>query len=168
MSRHSESVQVIVGAFTLLLLVLVIAYSYGREKFAPVSEGYTLYASFNRIDGLAEGALVELAGIPVGTVTGARLDNNFRAQVAMEIQSWVLLPRDTSAAIHTDGLFGDKYVVLEPGADERTLKSGDRIDFTQDAVIVEELLDLIIGEGKRRLAKEKEQKSTGTAGALGH
>ena len=68
------------------------------------------------------------------------------------MDSSVRLPADTSAAIHTDGLFGSKFVVLEPGGEETYLGDGDVITFTQDAVIVSELLDLIIAEGRARRA----------------
>ena len=63
------------------------------------------------------------------------------------------LPTDTSAAIHTDGLFGQKHVVLVPGAEEKILKSGGAITLTQDSVLVSDLLDLIIGEGRAKLKK---------------
>ena len=65
------------------------------------------------------------------------------------------LPLDTSAAIHTDGLFGSKFVVLEPGAEEDVLQSGDEFTYTQDAVVVSDLLDLIIAEGKAARAKRE-------------
>ena len=45
------------------------------------------------------------------------------------------------------GLFGSKFVVLEPGAEEALLTSGGELNFTQDAVVVSDLLDLIISEG---------------------
>ena len=58
------------------------------------------------------------------------------------------MPRDTSAAIHTDGLFGGRFLVLDPGGDEETLGDGATIAFTQDAVVISELLDFIIAEGR--------------------
>ena len=39
-------------------------------------------------------------------------------------------------------------MVLEPGGDEEFMGDGDEINFTQDAVIVAELLELIIAQGK--------------------
>jgi phospholipid/cholesterol/gamma-HCH transport system substrate-binding protein len=62
---------------------------------------------------------------------------------------------DTSAAIHTDGLFGGKFIVLEPGAEENILNNEDEISLTQDAIIVSDLLELIISEGK--VVKDKHQ-----------
>ena len=71
------------------------------------------------------------------------------------------LPTDTSAAIHTDGLFGRKFVVLQPGGDETMLKDDGVITFTQDSLIVGELLDLIIAEGRAQRAAEQSPEGAG-------
>jgi phospholipid/cholesterol/gamma-HCH transport system substrate-binding protein len=73
---------------------------------------------------------------------------DYRARLVLQIDEDILLPKDTSAAIHTDGLFGGKYLVVDPGGDEETLRKGEMIRYTQDAVMVQDLLDLIIAEGK--------------------
>jgi len=81
------------------------------------------------------------------------LGKDFTAVVILQISQPIKLPNDTSAAIHTDGLFGRKYISLEPGGDEEYLGSGDAITMTQDSVVVQDLLDLIIGEAKSKRAK---------------
>ena len=96
---------------------------------------------------------VRIAGIKIGEVTGMRLGNDFSATVDMELSSGVQIPSDTSAAIHTEGLFGSKFIVLEPGAEEELVKAGESLTLTQDAVVVQDLLDLIIGEAKANRAK---------------
>lgn len=149
-----------VGGLAFLALALLIGFLYGgRELTAKAARSdYIVVATFNRVDGLAVGAPVRLAGIQIGTVDGEYLDVYYRAVTTLKIDSDVKLPTDTSVAIHTDGLFGTKYVVLEPGGDEEFLGDGEEIDFTQDAVIVAELLELIIAQGKanrkRRTGKE--------------
>jgi phospholipid/cholesterol/gamma-HCH transport system substrate-binding protein len=84
-----------------------------------------------------------------------RLGPNFSAVVDLRIDVPVELSTDTSAAIHTDSLFGQKHVVLVPGGDDRVLKPGGMISLTQDSVMVGDLLDLIIGEGRANLAKRQ-------------
>ena len=132
----------------MIVVVLILAYSYGGSRVKSAADAYTLTAKFNRIDGLFEGADVYLAGIKVGTVSGQTLDDDYRAVVALQIDAGINLPADTAVAIHTDGLFGTKFVVLDPGGEEDALEPGDEITFTQDAMIVGELLELIISEGK--------------------
>ena len=152
MSR--STLEVVVGGVVLVFLAMVFAFAYGGPKLTPES-GYALKASFSKIDGLSEGDDVRLSGIRVGSVERQDLDPSFRAVLTLRIDADVSMPADSSAAIHTDGLFGSKFVVLDPGGDAAMLKDGGEIEYTQDAVIVSELLDLIISEGKARQGQPK-------------
>ena len=144
--------EVAVGGIAMAALMGAIALSYG-DREAAAAGGYTIEAGFNRVDGIAVGTPVELAGIRVGSVERLRLDGNYRPVATLRLSSGLRLPKDTGAAIHTDGLFGAKFVQLDPGGDADTLNDGDRIALTQDAVVVDELLELIIAEGKAHRAK---------------
>lgn len=148
MSR-TEARDIGVGAAAILLLTALIAlfYSGGILEAGAGMKGYRIAADFNRIDGLEPGAEVRLSGVPVGRVEAVTLSSSFRVRVTLLIDAGVELPADTAASIQTDGLFGGKFMVLEPGGDERTFVDGDAIAFTQDAVVVSDLLDLIIAEG---------------------
>jgi phospholipid/cholesterol/gamma-HCH transport system substrate-binding protein len=139
-----------VGIFALLLAFM----NQGLHAVSEAGASNTrVIGKFNKVDGLTEGSEVRLGGIKVGRVAAMSLDDKFRAVVSMDIDAIHKFPKDTSAAIHTDGLFGGKFVVLEPGAEEDALVTGDEIVLTQDAVIVSDLLDLIISEGKVAQAK---------------
>lgn len=147
--------EITVGALVLLGLVGLTAFVYGvGDRGAASDTGVRVSASFNRVDNLAEGDPVYLSGIRVGTVEKVFLNKNFRAVVTFRLQENVKIPKDSSAAIQTDGLFGPKFVSLEPGGEETPLADGDTITLTQDAVIVSDLLDLIIAEGR---AKQSQQ-----------
>jgi len=50
------------------------------------------------------------------------------------------LSLDTSAAILTAGLLGEKYIGLTVGAEEEYLEDGDWIEDTQSALVLEELI----------------------------
>jgi phospholipid/cholesterol/gamma-HCH transport system substrate-binding protein len=50
------------------------------------------------------------------------------------------LPIDTSAAIMTEGVLGNKFVALEPGAEEELLKNGEDVAFTESAILLERLI----------------------------
>ena len=144
------------GAVLLFAAVLVLTYA-GVVVGADMSSYYRIFAMFNRVDGLAIGDDVQLSGVPVGNVDSMTLGPYYRARVGFRIASDVAIPTDTSVSIQTDGLFGRKFVVLEPGGEESMLADGGTIAFTQDSLIVGELLDLIISEGRaRRAGKESE------------
>jgi phospholipid/cholesterol/gamma-HCH transport system substrate-binding protein len=155
---RTETKEIAVGAivFSVFLGIMIFMYS-GREDIPDASKGTRVSASFNRIDGLSEGDPVYLSGVRIGSVEKMWLNKDFRAVVTFWLKGGIELPSDSSAAIHTDGLFGSKFIVLEPGAEESFLKNGSLITFTQDAVVVSELLDLIISEGKANRAKNQSQ-----------
>ena len=85
-----------------------------------------------------------IAGVRVGEVSKISLDNDFRARVDMNLDPDLKLPIDTSAAIVTAGVLGDRYIELQPGGDEQILKSGDKITFTESAVILERLIGQLV------------------------
>ena len=149
----SETRETLVGAGVVLLLVLFGIFAYGRD---PNSGGYEVNATFKRIDGLTVGSEVLLGGVKIGSIIRQGLNEHFQPVVTMRISGEFQLPRDTSAAVHTDGLFGSKFISLEPGGDMDNIEPGGAVALTQDAVIVSELMELIISEGKavrRREAK---------------
>ncbi len=84
--------------------------------------------------------------------------------ISLKIDPAVNLPTDTSAAVHTDGLFGSKFIVLEPGAEEEDLESGEEITFTQDALVDSDLMELIISKCKAAQVKRKAAEMVNQAG----
>lgn len=149
-----STVEIVVGGVVLVFLGLVLAFAYGGPSLTPVA-GYAIHASFGKVDGLSDGDDVRLSGIRVGWVERQTLDASFHAVLTLRMEVGVSVPADSSAAIHTDGLFGSKFVVLDPGGDIEMLKDGGELQYTQDAVIVTDLLELIISEGKARQDQAK-------------
>ena len=151
--------EVVVGGIVFAAFAAIVVFSFAaRDMAARATEtGIDLTATFNRIDGLVVGSSVRLGGVQVGTVKSLTLDQHFRAVALLHMDNDVALPADTSIAIHTDGLFGSKYLELEPGGDPEPFKNGDSIQFTQDALLVGDLLDLIIAQGRARLAETKDK-----------
>ncbi len=154
-----STLEIVVGGVVLVVLAMVFAFAYGGPMVTPVN-GYAIRASFGKIDGLSGGDEVRLSGIKVGTVEQQTLDEAYRAVLTLRMDEGVFLPTDSSAAIHTDGLFGSKFIVLDPGGDVEMLKDGGEIQYTQDAMVVTDLLELIISEGKARQGQAKASNRT--------
>ncbi len=116
---------------------------------------YYLKASFGRTDGLLVGDSVRMAGIDIGRVVDAHLDEQYNAVLNLEIKEGILIPDDSSASIVSSSIMGKKYIEIEPGGSEEFLKNNDEFSYTQDAMVLQELLDRIIS-----LAKSKKKKNT--------
>ena len=137
------------GAVILLAALLFLGYAVvnsGRGKMVGgTGDGTTLTARFDRIDGIANGADVRIAGVRVGNVTDTRIDpQTFSADVTLRVDGSLHLPDDTSAEITSEGLLGGRYVSLVPGGSEKVLADGGRITQTQGSVSLEALLGRFI------------------------
>jgi len=75
-------------------------------------------------------------------VMGITLDKDeFAGIVEMAIEEdYDQFTTDTTAAILTAGLLGEKYIGLTSGADDEFLTEGDMIVDTQSALVLEELI----------------------------
>jgi phospholipid/cholesterol/gamma-HCH transport system substrate-binding protein len=116
---------------------------------------YTVHAGFNNIGGLKTGATVSMDGVRIGQVTDISLNQTtFKAIVTIKISNtYDKIPKDSSASILTHGLLGEQYIGVEPGGSRQALADGDKIKFTQSALILEKLLGQVLvnksgGSGK--------------------
>jgi phospholipid/cholesterol/gamma-HCH transport system substrate-binding protein len=143
MARRSIA-EVLTGAVVLLVAAGFLAYAVANSGRSAVS-GYTIYAKFDRIDGLGVGADVRLAGVKVGSVNEERIDpQTFQAVVGLTVRNDMKLPIDSAAIVTSESLLGGKYLTLQPGGDETLLQPGQTITITQSSVSLEELLGKFI------------------------
>ncbi len=143
-----RAAEIVTGVVVAAVMVTVLTLVFGGKKV--VTDGrYEVRARFTRVDGLTIGADVRAAGITVGTVTDMQLDPSNLAITTLRIDSAVELDTDATAAIVTDGLFGTKFVELDIGGGEDFIEPGGEIIFTEESLIIDDLLDLIIRRGRQ-------------------
>jgi phospholipid/cholesterol/gamma-HCH transport system substrate-binding protein len=136
--------EIIAGALVLGVAAFFLFYAVGHSG-RSTGPGTTITARFDRIDGLGSGADVRMSGVKIGSVIDQRIDpETYLAIVTMRVDSRIKLPRDTSAAITSEGLLGGRYIALVPGGDDRMLGEGGVITATQAAVSLEDLLGRFI------------------------
>jgi len=137
-----RTMEMMVGFFVLAGLAALVMLAFkvsGLRDVYNSQQGYQVSAMFDNIGNLKMRGRVTVAGVNVGRVTYIELDKqSFRARVTFTLNN--NMPKDSSASILTSGLIGDNYISVEPGADEATLKSGDVIQETHSAMILERLI----------------------------
>jgi phospholipid/cholesterol/gamma-HCH transport system substrate-binding protein len=105
------------ATITLLLLVIAI-FVIGRQKnlFGSV---FSVSTVFHSVSGLKVGNNVRFGGIDVGTIDDIQLVTDTTVRVDMVIQSNVkrFIHKDAVASISSDGLMGDKVIVIAAGSD---------------------------------------------------
>ncbi|UTW48624.1 outer membrane lipid asymmetry maintenance protein MlaD [Bacterioplanoides sp. SCSIO 12839] len=136
--------ELTVGTFMVMGIIAMILMAFRVSGLSAQSNGdtYTVKARFENLAGLTERAKVSMSGVTIGRVTNVYLDTEwYSAVVEMEIyNSMDTLTLDTSAAILTAGLLGEKYIGLTVGAEDEYLTDGDWIEDTQSAIVLEELI----------------------------
>ncbi len=139
-----KTLELSVGLFMLagFISLAVLALNVSGLNLAQEKGSYTIYASFENIGGLTVRSKVTVAGVTIGRVVNISLDkDSFSGIVEMSIsKDYNTFTTDTAAAILTAGLLGEKYIGLVSGADEEFLQDGGRIDDTQSALVLEDLI----------------------------
>ena len=99
----------------LVALAVITALLAGLVILTKVGPGYKrVSADFLQAAALLPKNPVTVAGIPVGTVTGMRL-NGDRVTVDMRIQNNIELGKDSRAVIMVTTILGSRYLALHPG-----------------------------------------------------
>ena len=140
---NSRVVEFWVGLFVLtgFAALMFLALKVGNLGFGTDTGSYTVTAKFGNIGSLKVRAPVRAAGVTVGRVDAIDFDTSgYQARVSMTFDGAYKFPKDTSASILTSGVLGENYVGLEAGGEETYLKSGDQIQITQSAVVLEQLI----------------------------
>ena len=141
---NTKMVEITVGIFIAagIAALFMLAMKVSNLSSFTSQGGYELTARFDNIGGLKEMSPVNAGGVRIGRVTSISYDQGtYEAIVKMQIsQQYNQFPVDTSASIFTSGLLGEQYVSLEPGGDNKYLKSGDQIRLTQSAIVMEQVI----------------------------
>lgn len=134
-------VFITIGTALLILAIFLVG-----NKESLFSSTYNVKAYFKTIEGLRSGAPVRLSGIDVGSVSNIRIiaDTTGSVEVIMRLRTEIaqFIKTDTRATIETEGLVGNKVIMLSAGsagADQikegGTIQSRDPLGFA--AIIAE-------------------------------
>ncbi|MES1220463.1 MAG: MlaD family protein [Bacteroidota bacterium] len=129
----TASQKIKTGGFVLtaLLLLFLIIFLVGKQK-KLFGNTFSVYTNFKNIGGTREGNFVRFAGINIGTVDDIALINDTTVSLLLSLDKSVQshIRKDAFATIGSDGLMGDKLIMLHPGAGEDSapaVKNGDTI-----------------------------------------
>jgi phospholipid/cholesterol/gamma-HCH transport system substrate-binding protein len=163
--RQTRAIELGTGLFVLLgfsALFFLVTQITNRE-FGLGDGGYRLLASFEQVGGLKSGAPVSMSGVTIGHVEGIEYDfSEYKARVAMRIDShFDRIPDDSDAGIFTAGLLGGQYIGIGPGGSETFLAEGDQMQFTQSAIVLENLISkFLFSKAAEKQADQPAEAST--------
>src|ERR1700761_4201525 len=130
--KTTASQKIRIGLFALVGLAVLIAAMYliGQKKNL-FSSTFNVYGQFRNVNGLVIGNNVRFAGINVGVVNNIAIVNDSTVKVSLTLNNTVkkFIKRDSKMSIGSDGLMGDKLIVIAPGGLTSTeeVKEGDEL-----------------------------------------
>ena len=149
--KQTRSVELGTGLFVLLglaALFFLITQTTGSNAFSN-GESYLVSARFGNVGSLKERAPVAMSGVTIGRVRSVEFDPAaLEAVVTFEIDNrFDQIPEDSDASILTAGLLGSQYIGLQAGGSDFFLEEGSEIQFTQSAIVIENLISKYLFRG---------------------
>lgn len=131
---------IFIGTVLIVLAIFLVG-----SKDLLFQETFKMKTYFSTIEGLKSGASVRLSGIDVGTVSDIRItdDPTGRVEVEMNINSDVrkFIRVTTRATIETEGLVGNKLIVLTIGENNAPLVEDNGYIQSKSPVSMSQIMD---------------------------
>lgn len=170
----SQNMQL--GGFVLTGLILfIVAIFYIGSEHNIFNRTFTIAAVFKNVEGLKSGDNVWLSGVKIGTVENVSIMSEGRVLVTLLLKDKQSehIRRDATATIGSDGLVGNKIVVIRSGTSSAVIQDHDTINAYSPAD-TQDLLNIAkeVGENTRSLTSdlktiaEKINKGEGVVGEL--
>ena len=143
---NNRAIEIGVGLFVAAGIAALFILAMQVSNLGTIGSGsgdsYTISATFENVGGLKARAPVTVSGVLVGRVAAIDYDlEAYEAVVILRIdRAYDKFPEDTAASIFTSGLLGEQYIALEPGGSLENLEEGDRIQLTQSALVLEQII----------------------------
>jgi virulence factor Mce-like protein len=123
---------ILVGAVTVLVLIVAVFLAYNANNGLPFVSTYDLKAQVPNADALVKGNEVRIGGVRVGivrSVVPVELENGeFAAELDLKLDKNVEpLPVDSTIAIRPKSALGLKFLQVTPGDSSEGFEAGDTI-----------------------------------------
>ena len=161
-----------VGIFVFIGLVILTAFILSMKDFKSMTAGYELNFIFNFANGVKIGAPVRFAGVDVGEIKEINFvttadDPKPKVRIVGSVKKEIKVPVDSTVWVNTLGLLGEKYIEIMPGEDssnillaKQALVGVDPIPMQEVSVLAKDIATHLDESIKRIINKE------GTIGKL--
>ena len=125
------------GLFFILILFIIIFF---YQSSGNSNKKITFETIFTYAEGLSIGSDVEMSGIKIGEVDNISLNQNNDVYVSGFIKSDIDIPDDSILLIRSNGIFGKKSLLIEPGFGTALNKNNYLFTQTKDSYSIDMLL----------------------------
>jgi phospholipid/cholesterol/gamma-HCH transport system substrate-binding protein len=138
MKRDHTLLSVSIFTVAMLLVAAMLIVVFGEFRFASEKNYHATFADSSR---LKTGQDVRIAGVPVGSVEGVKLNPDNTVDVAFSVNDRYQLYTSSKAVVRYENLVGDRYLEIASGpGDLVKLPAGGMVVNTEPALDLDALL----------------------------
>jgi len=150
-SRSIAGTPLLIGAVTVLVVIVAVFLSYNANNGLPFVPTYDLHVQLADANSLQVGNEVRIGGTRVGVVSSESPHQNphtgaVNAVITVKLSKSIEpLPVDTTAIVRDRSALGEKYLQLVPGTSTRTLADGATLPLanaTPQPVEIDQVLNM--------------------------
>jgi phospholipid/cholesterol/gamma-HCH transport system substrate-binding protein len=150
-TKQRVKLGIFVVAGVVIFLVATVFLGSASNLF---SRTFAVSAVFKNVEGLKEGDKVWLSGVQIGTIKKVRIVVVGEVVVTMSLKEMQneFIRSNATASIGSDGLIGNRIVVIQPGDSPQVIQDGDTINAVSPAD-TQELINIAkeVGENTRTI-----------------
>jgi phospholipid/cholesterol/gamma-HCH transport system substrate-binding protein len=126
----------------LLFVVTIYVIGINRNLFGS---NFILNSQFKNVSGLKVGSNVRLSGITIGTVSKIEFISDSLVLVKLLIKEEVkqFIKIDALASIGSDGLVGDKVLIISPGTNSNSIVKENEIIASNSAIEIDDIMESV-------------------------
>jgi len=155
------SSPVIVGAVTVLVVIVAVFLAYNANNGLPFVSTYDLKARVPNADALVKGNDIRIGGVRVGTVRSVvpiRLANGeYASELTLRLdRSAEPLPVDSTITVRPKSALGLKFLQITPGDSTRGFEAGETIPVASaqsEPVDIDEFFDMFDEETRKAIQR---------------
>jgi virulence factor Mce-like protein len=144
------SSPILVGAVTILVVIVAVFLAYNANNGLPFVSTYNLKAKVPNADALVKGNEVRIGGVRVGIVKSVAPVQESGGRVAAELalsldKNAEPLPIDSTMTIRPKSALGLKFLQVTPGSSSKGFAAGETIPlaaYTPEPVDIDEFFDM--------------------------
>src|SRR5688572_4415025 len=128
-TEYKQNIRLGIFVMAGLTLFLISVFYIGSERNI-FNKTFTVSAVFRNVEGLTEGDNVWLSGVKIGTVKNVTIISEGKVVVNLTLKNKQneFIKEDATAFIGSDGLVGNKIVIIRPGSGRRAIHDNDTIN----------------------------------------
>jgi len=141
--KKNISSKIRLGIFISLgIAVFIVAIYFIGEKQQLFRSTFRISGVFKDVGGLQAGNNVRLSGINVGTIDNVSIisDTSVRVDIVIDESTRRFIKKDAMASIGSEGLMGNKALIISPGTSDKKIIEDSDIIATTQPIDIDEIL----------------------------